>query len=233
MNTTWQAIHIDLEMKQQLGVRDRELVLAAQAGSSSAFADLRGLYAQRLYSTILRITKNPEDAEDALQDTFLSAYLALNTFEGRSAIFSWLTRIAINSALMVLRRKRRRAEVSFDIPSGDSEDTPTWELKDEALDPEQRYAQLQRCVGLGNALQRLTPQLRAPLEIYMSGDRSMSEIARMLGISVAAVKARLYRARRRLAASTLVGLCGSSRHLPRLSRARSYSSSRDTERQCA
>jgi RNA polymerase sigma-70 factor, ECF subfamily len=208
MESAWQAAPADSELKNQLAVRGQQLVLAAQAGSSSAFADLRALYEQRLYATIIRITKNREDAEDALQDTFLRAYLALNAFEGRSAVFSWLTRIAINSALMILRRRRRRAEVFFDAPNGDSEEVAPWELKDDAPSPEHLYAFHQTFVRLNNALQRLGPRLRVPLEIHLGEDCSMSEIAQTLGITVAAVKARLYRARRRLAASKFAGLNG-------------------------
>ena len=97
--------------------RDLELVAAAKGGSSAAFEELQSRYSRRLFRRIQLITKNHEDAEDALQETFLHAYLALDSFEGRSQFASWLTRIAINSALMVLRRRRTRAEVPFEPPS--------------------------------------------------------------------------------------------------------------------
>jgi RNA polymerase sigma factor (sigma-70 family) len=89
-------------------------VLAAQIDSPIAFQNLYSLYASRLYKSIFRITKNAQDAEDALQDTFLRAYLAIYTFEGKSSIYSWLTRIAINAALTILRRQRVRPEILFD-----------------------------------------------------------------------------------------------------------------------
>src|SRR3954452_23188228 len=106
MNRMKQDVSVECARKQQVATRDQQLVLAAQSGSSAAFAEIRALYAQRLYRRIALIIRNREDAEDALQDTFLHAYLAIPTFEGRSSIYSWLTRIAINSALMVLRRRR-------------------------------------------------------------------------------------------------------------------------------
>ena len=98
--------------------RDLELVAAARIGSSAAFQELQSRYSRRLYRRIQSITRNHEDAEDALQETFLRAYLALDSFEGRSQFASWLTRIAINSALMVLRVRRRRAEVSLEPDLG-------------------------------------------------------------------------------------------------------------------
>jgi RNA polymerase sigma-70 factor (ECF subfamily) len=82
------------------------------------------------------MTRNHEDTEDALQDTFLHAYLALDSFEGRSQFASWLTRIAINSALMVLRKRRRRAEVSFEPPTESNEPGPAIDVPDTALNPE-------------------------------------------------------------------------------------------------
>src|SRR5580658_5431217 len=116
--------------------RDLELVTAARAGSSAAFEELQSRYSRRLYRRIQSITRNHEDAEDALQETFLRAYLALDSFEGRSQFASWLTRIAINSALMVLRRRRRRAEVSFEPPSECGDASLTIDVQDTALNPE-------------------------------------------------------------------------------------------------
>ena len=95
---------------QGIAVREVGIMTAPGTGSTMALDELQKEYSSRLFKTILRITKNWEDAEDALQDTFLRAYLALHGFGGRSSVYSWLTRIAINSALMVLRRSRSRPE---------------------------------------------------------------------------------------------------------------------------
>jgi RNA polymerase sigma-70 factor, ECF subfamily len=162
-----------------------------------AFAELYATYSPRLYKTILVITKNHEDAEDALQEVFLRVHLKLHTFEGRSSIFSWLTRIAINSALMVLRRRRARPEALFDPHQDSREDTPYFEIKDSSPSPEQICDWRQRKVRVLDEIRNLDPSLQAPIRMQMM-DSSMKEICCALDISQAAVKARLHRARRRL-----------------------------------
>jgi len=111
-------------VEHAIEAREVRITTAPRMGSTMAFDELQKVYSSRLFKTILRITKNWEDAEDALQDTFLRAYLALHGFGGRSSVYSWLTRIAINSALMVLRRRRSRPEAflicSFEEGEGDS-----------------------------------------------------------------------------------------------------------------
>jgi hypothetical protein len=107
---------------QGIAVREVGIMTAPGTGSTMALDELQKEYSSRLFKTILRITKNWEDAEDALQDTFLRAYLALHGFGGRSSVYSWLTRIAINSALMVLRRSRSRPEafLIYSFEEGDA-----------------------------------------------------------------------------------------------------------------
>ncbi len=178
--------------------RDMELVVAARAGSSAAFDELQNVYSRRLYNRIFSMTRNREDTEDALQDTFLHAYVALNSFEGRSQFASWLTRIAINSALMTLRKRRWRAEVSFDLPSELEEHPQSFDVYDTALNPEQIYDQRQRCYCALRAVHRLHPKLRTTLSTWMKQECSMKEVARTLDLSVGAVKSRLHRARKRL-----------------------------------
>lgn len=85
------------------------------------------------------ITKNPQDAEDALQDTSLRAYLTIQTFEGRSNIYSWLTRIAVNSALSILRKQRVRADVLFDPQPDPQLGALTFDVRDSAPNPEEAY----------------------------------------------------------------------------------------------
>ena len=101
-----EEVAIEVASPNNESVQSRKLVAAARAGSSAAFAELREMYAQRVFRKLLTMTKNREDAEDALQDTFLRAYMALHTFEERSSFYTWVMRIAINSALMILRRRR-------------------------------------------------------------------------------------------------------------------------------
>jgi RNA polymerase sigma-70 factor (ECF subfamily) len=178
-----------------------DIVLAAQAGSPAAFAELHSLYSVRLYKTILTITRNSHDAEEALQDTFLQAYLAIKTFEGRSKVYSWLTRIAVNSALMMLRKRRARPEVLFDPQAGDRCETMCFEPRDPAPNPEEAYDLCQRQISTLRAIRRLQPKLRTPIQMQMKHGWSLREISQVLNISEAAVKTRLYRARRQLSTS--------------------------------
>lgn len=183
---------------------------AEAAGSSRGIADLYAIYSRRLYKTIVAITRNPDDAEDALQETFLRIYLAFNTFEGRSNIYSWLTRIAINSALLVLRRRRVRREILFDPQLDAPAETIFFEFKDSAPNPEQTYDQHQRRLNIQRAVRALNAQLRRPIQMRMATGLSIKEIGQVLNISEAAVKTRLHRARLRLSDT-----CGSTNRLQR------------------
>ena len=189
---------------QGITAREVEIRTVPRTGSTMAFDELQKEYSPRLFKTILRITKNWEDAEDALQDTFLRAYLALHGFEGRSSVYSWLTRIAINSALMVLRRRRSRPEALLicSFEEGDS-DSPL-ELKDSSSNPEQLCDLRQKRDHVLQAIRKLESPLRAPIEAQLAGGYSVKEVADTLNISVAAAKARLYRARVRLLQRALV-----------------------------
>jgi RNA polymerase sigma-70 factor (ECF subfamily) len=180
-------------------LQNEHLVSAAQSGSSAAFTELREIYSQRVYRQLLTITKNREDAEDALQDAFLRAYLALHTFEGRSSFYSWLTRIAINSALMILRKRSARPEVSFDRPNEIEEEISGFEFRCTDASPEHICVQRQRCARVLKSIRKLQPRLRQVLEMQFKQSYSVKEIAQALEISEAAVKSRLFRARSRLA----------------------------------
>jgi RNA polymerase sigma-70 factor (ECF subfamily) len=175
-----------------------DIVVADQAGSPAAFAELHSVYSGRLYKTILSITRNPHDAEEALQETFLRAYLAIKTFEGRSKIYTWLTRIAVNSALMALRKQRVRSEVLFDPQPDDRSEAIAFEVKDSAPNPEELCVLHQRQLNTLRAIRRLSPHLQAPIRMQIMREWSIREISRALNISEAAVKSRLYRARQQL-----------------------------------
>jgi RNA polymerase sigma-70 factor (ECF subfamily) len=190
----------------EAAAREEELLIEARSGSHAAFAELQKAYSRLVYARILTITRNHADAEDALQDTFLSAYLALPSFEGKSKLSSWLVRIGINSALMILRRRRYRPEMPFEQQSESEGDGSYPDIRDDALDPEQLYDQQQRCHAIRCALQRLDPKLRTTLSIRLWEDPSMKELAQDLGTSVASVKSRLYRARKRLLRSPAIGI---------------------------
>ena len=193
------AVPFDHTVQRVIPIDD--IVLAAQAGSPAAFAEIHSTYSKRLYQTILSITRNPHDAEEALQETFLRAYLAIETFEGRSKVYSWLTRIAVNSALMVLRRRRTRPEVLFDPQPDDRCEARFFEPEDPSPNPEEAYGLHQRQIKTLRAIRRLNPKLQVPIRLQMKHGWTLKEISQSLDISEAAVKSRIYRARQRLSAS--------------------------------
>jgi RNA polymerase sigma-70 factor (ECF subfamily) len=174
---------------------DEWLVLAARDGNANAFAELRARHSSKILRTTYRITRNWEDAEDALQDSFLKAFLHLNRFEGRSSFSSWVTRIAINMSLMIMRKKRAHRELSIDVSNDDRESYDSWEPRDLREDPERRYARHERAELLRGAIRRLPPALRTAVEYQQAQECSMQELADSLGISLAAAKSRLLRAR--------------------------------------
>jgi RNA polymerase sigma-70 factor (ECF subfamily) len=180
--------------------RDEPLVAAAQAGCASAFTELCNQHSQRIYRTALAITKNREDAEDVRQESFLKAYLALKSFEGRASFSSWLTRIAINCSLMTLRKKRTRSEVSIGFPGEPGDvDSALIVFRDMSPNPEQIHSSRQRFLRLLSAIDNLAPNLRVVARARVLQERSVSETAELLDISEAAIKSRTLRARVRLA----------------------------------
>jgi RNA polymerase sigma-70 factor (ECF subfamily) len=176
---------------------DRELVVRAQAGDREAFGRLVLQHKVRISRVIFRITKNHEDAEDEVQETFLRAYRGLRGFRGNSKFTSWLTRIAVNQALMCLRKRRHR-DISLDDAverEGDSlnHDIPEWRPN-----PEQCYSQREAHLNLNEELTTLPHGVRAALLLKHLYGYTTEDIAKRLGISVPAVKSRILRARRRL-----------------------------------
>jgi RNA polymerase sigma-70 factor (ECF subfamily) len=177
--------------------RDERLVSAAKTGSTTAFSELFSLYSKSILKRTLSITGNMQDAEDAMQDTFLKAFVHLKQFDGRSKFYTWLTRVAINSSLMFLRKRRTRRETSFEIASP-SDDVSTFEIKDTRPNPEECHDQTQRYRLVLRSIRRLPTNSRSAVELRIIGERSEAETAESLGISVSAVKARMFRARLRL-----------------------------------
>lgn len=174
---------------------EAQLVAAAKKGQQAAFGELYARHSKKIYRATLRIMRNHEDAEDALQDSFLSAFVHLGEFDGRSSFSTWLTRIAINSALMKLRKNRRCPEISRDEPGDAREDFAPYEPQDSRPDPEEQFAQRQRQRIVTRAVRTLRPSLRQVIEIRRLQEFSIKETARTLRISIPATKSRLYHAR--------------------------------------
>lgn len=176
-------------------LNDQNLVVRAKAGDTAAFVELGERHSTKVRRTVYRITRNWEDAEDALQESLLKAFRHLNGFENRSSFSSWLTRIAINSALMTLRKRRACKEVSIDVVGDDYEIFGRLELQDLSEDPERRYARCEREELLKQAMLQLTPGLRDAIQLQQAKECSLRELAERLGISLSAAKSRLLRAR--------------------------------------
>jgi RNA polymerase sigma factor (sigma-70 family) len=179
----------------QSNLNHESLLQGAAAGDANSFARLCEQNGQRIFNIVSRITKNHEDAEDALQDSYLRAFVHLKDFDRRSSFSTWLTRIAINSALMKLRKNRTCREVSMDEPADDNTERPHLQAVDSDPDPEERYAQSERARIVRGAVCRLRPKLRRVVELAQLEERPMKEAAEMMGISVGTAKARLFHGR--------------------------------------
>jgi RNA polymerase sigma-70 factor (ECF subfamily) len=180
-------------------VKDDEgaLVAAAKKGDVSAFEQLITRYERRIFRLTLNITQNREDAEDATQDAFLKSYQHLEGFQGDSRFYTWLVRIAVNEALMRLRRRRPNV-TSLDEPVEKEDDFMPREIADWDPTPEQRYASTELNSILSNAIGDLDPIYRAVFLLRDVEQISTEDTAETLGITVPAVKSRLLRARLKL-----------------------------------
>jgi RNA polymerase sigma factor (sigma-70 family) len=172
---------------------DEKLVSAAKQGHTVAFDELYKRHAEKMFRATHRITRNREDAEDAVQECFLNAFIHLRSFDGKSRFSTWLTRIAMNAALMRLRKNRAGREIPLDDPVGASQ-VPEHQLRDSSLNPEERYAKSEREVILRDEAAKLRPGIRKAVQIHLQ-DCSLDETAEILGITVTAAKARLFQAR--------------------------------------
>jgi RNA polymerase sigma-70 factor, ECF subfamily len=182
---------VDLEAGQS---NDARLLAAAKSGHSGAFGELFNCYKQRVFHLSQRIMRNHEDSEDVVQEAFQLAFVHLHDFQGDARFSTWLSRIAINVALMKLRKKARKVETSIDEHSESHDPSFRDAVTDSALNPEQDCLRQERSRMLREALAELRPNARRVLELYELEGRSMKEIAADMGISVAAVKARIFHA---------------------------------------
>jgi len=171
------------------------LVEKAKAGDQQAFTDLVARYQRKIYRLAKNITRNDEDAEDVLQEAFLKAYEHLDGFEGNSKFYTWLVRIAVNEALMKLRKRRGDREVSLDEPVGLGEEEVKREIAVWEDNPEQRYSREEMHEILNEAVEGLKEDFRTVFVLRDIKELSTEETAEALKISIPAVKSRLLRAR--------------------------------------
>jgi RNA polymerase sigma-70 factor (ECF subfamily) len=177
------------------GFDESVLVAQAKAGDQNAFAELVHRYERKIYRLAKNITRNDEDAEDVLQDAFLKAYTHLDNFKGDSKFYTWIVRIAVNEALMRLRKRKTDRSVPLDEPVELGEETVQREIAVWDDNPEQQYSQEEWRRILDEAVESLKPDFRTVFVLRDIEELSTEETAETLGISVPAVKSRLLRAR--------------------------------------
>ena len=177
---------------------EMQLIAAAKGGERPPFGELCERHMKQVLGVTRRIMPNREDAEDAVQDCFLSAFVHLKDFDGRSRFATWLTRIAINAALMKLRKKRGLQEVPIDEPNPSFEPVAQREFRDGAPDPEEICSLRERKRIVLSAISGLRPGARNVVELIHLQEHSIRETAQILGISTAAVKTRMFHAKIKL-----------------------------------
>jgi RNA polymerase sigma-70 factor (ECF subfamily) len=175
-----------------------KLVAAARAGDPDAFAKLIMSHADMVFRATHRITRHREDAEDAVQESIVNAFVHLASFTGASRFSTWLTRIAINAALMRLRKKRLSREEPMEEPKGEAWLPLFGEAIDTSMNPEELYAKHEHDRIVREAVRKLRPSLRKTVEVHGLKENTLQETAQILGISMGAVKARLFHARTEL-----------------------------------
>ena len=179
-------------------VDELALVEQARAGSSAAFTELIRKYEGKIFRLAMNITQNREDAEDVLQETFLSAYEHLDSFRGDSKFYTWIVRIGVNKALMKLRKRKQEKLVSIDQEIETGEETMVREIAAWGENPEERYTREELGGILDRVVQSLSPPFRTVFVLRDIEELSTEETAEALNLSVAAVKSRLLRARLQL-----------------------------------
>jgi len=179
-------------------IPEMELVQAAKRGDVAAFEDLVRRYDRNVFRIAQHITQNREDAEDVVQDAFLKAYENLEQFQGQSKFYTWLVRIAVNEALMKLRKRRPERTVSLDEEVKTEDDSLPREVADWSPNPEQQYTQAELRDILTRTIQGLPPGFRTVFVLRDVEGLSTEETAEALDLSIPAVKSRLLRARLQL-----------------------------------
>ena len=182
------------------GDSEQALLSASREGDNDAFAELCRRHGQILRRKIITIVRHREDAEDVCQDTLLKAYRNLGLFKGTCKFQTWLVRIGINSSLMLLRKRKARSKLTTEPYLEDDAWCDGSLVRDSAPNPEQQYVGEHTRRLIAQSISRLRWDFQHLLERHYGDGRSVSDLALDLGISAAAVKARMHRARRLLRA---------------------------------
>lgn len=195
MSLSTELLALDNGQPANHSISEARLLSDAKRGEPEAFEALYRPLRPRLLKIALRITRNREDAEDAVQDSMMRAFVHLNDFHGDSSFSTWLTRIAMNSALIINRKNRSARQISADelAPAGEPE--LHFQIPDRVPNPEQTYLQRERRTILHSAVHGLRPHIRAVIEMVQLKELPIREAAKILDISIVAAKGRLFRAR--------------------------------------
>jgi RNA polymerase sigma-70 factor (ECF subfamily) len=175
-----------------------QLLAAAKSSDDRAFEELSGRHVRWIRKRVYSILRNLEDTEDVVQDSLLKAYRHLPEFRESHGFSTWITKIAVNTALMLLRKRKSRPEVSFALGGEADKTSRIWDVPDPYQSIERKYAREETLEFMSRAVNRLPAPYRNVLEQYHAQEKSMTEAADKLGITVASAKTRLFRARRRL-----------------------------------
>ena len=189
---------------------EEQLIAAAKTGRRAPFGELCERHVKKVFRVIHWIMRNREDAEDALQDCLLNAFVHVKDFDERSRFATWLTRIAINAALMKLRKHRGAREVPMNEPNPSSEPVAQREFRYDAPDPEESCSLRERKRIVKSAISGLRPRARNVVELIYLQEHSIRETAQILGISTAAVKTRMFHAKIKLHRMPLLQSVGRS-----------------------
>ena len=189
---------------------EEQLIAAAKTGKRAPFGELCERHIKKVFRIIRPITRNREDAEDAVQDCLLNAFTHIKDFDERSRFTTWLTRIAINAALAKLRKNHRKREIPMSDPNPPGELERHNEIPDDAPDPEETYRLRERREILNTAILGLQPRSRRVVELHQLQEHLLSETAQILGISTTAVKAQMFDARLALHRMPLLQSVGKS-----------------------
>ena len=184
---------------------EEQLIAAAKAGRRTPFGELCKRHGKAMFRVTYRILRNREDAEDAVQNSFLNAFVHLKDFDERSRFRTWLTRIAINAALGKIRRKRGIREVPIDEPDASFEPGPHREIQDDAPNPEETHRVCEQREIVNAAISKLRPRAQNVVQLHRLQEHSLRETAEVLDISTEAVKSQMFRATRALRRMPFLG----------------------------
>ena len=177
---------------------DQQLIDQTLSGNTDAFGVLVGRHQDRLFNSLVHLMRNESDAEDVVQDAFVLALTKLGSFKGNSQFYTWLFRIARNSAISRLRKKRPKVSLDSSLSGSPSGDEMPLELPGKVAAPSDEMERQERAQGLMDALGRLSPEHREILVLREMDNLDYETIGEMLDLAVETVRSRLHRARSQL-----------------------------------